>query len=146
MRLAILLAALVCVGCDDIAKRLEPEKKPAAKTALQIENERRERAIELAKNGKNMAQGTYYASPPKPEILTNDYQIRTRMSQMTGDLKIAGWQVRKIDDSVYVVSYGFTDGEGTARAWPFEVNLPQEIVRSITGDVALEKKYGFLTR
>lgn len=66
--------------------------------------------------------------------------IRDALEQKKGNLQITGWQAQRIDEQTYLVSYGLKDDTGT-RAWHFEVNLAEKIVRNINADPELKKKY-----
>src|SRR5260370_6745286 len=116
-------------------------KADAANTAKRDE----ETAITLAKEAHTLAGEWPIARKADSEILTNDYQVRQRVSRMKGELKLLGWQARKFDDDTYVVSFSYEHG-GESRGWPFEVNVRAKVVRAIVGDAELEKKYGWGNR
>ena len=63
--------------------------------------------------------------------------------EQTGNLRIIGWEARRVDDHIYVVTYGTDTGDGPKYNGVCEVNLQASLVRKITGDPELEKKYGF---
>ena len=73
---------------------------------------------------------------------TNEHTIKGVLEKTTGHLDIIGWQAKQTDEQTFVVTYSFDLGDG-ARTWGFEVKPEESLVRNITGDVSLEKKYGF---
>jgi hypothetical protein len=104
-----------------------------------------QRAIELAKNGRNLLQPLLFGRNIDPATLTNDHQIRAEMSNLKGDIDVIGWQARRIDSDTFLVTYVYAlrNDPGGFRGWPFEVNVPHEIVRRVLGDRELEQKYGW---
>ena len=62
-----------------------------------------------------------------------------------GNLRVIGWKARKITDQTYLVSYTFEQESGV-RGYFFEVNLVAEIVRFVSEDPELSKKYGIKTK
>ena len=89
-----------------------------------------EKAIELAKNSYALGGD-----------LTADAQIKSWLQDQKGTLKVYGWKTRKIDEQTYLVSYTFDKGKGRI-GYFFEVNLMADIVRRVSGNANLEKKYG----
>jgi hypothetical protein len=147
--LAIALALSVC-ACDELVKKAtstnrasvtQTSSTPAPPDPALLE---KARAIQLAKEGRNLVAGRGYVRLPPPEVLTNDYQIRAQMSQMKGDLNVLGWQAQKWADDTYLVTYTYERG-GQSRGWPFEVKLSAGVVRYVIGDPELEEKYGWGT-
>jgi hypothetical protein len=67
--------------------------------------------------------------------------IKDVMERKKGNLQITGWEGKKINDQIYLVSYTYDAGYG-AVGWFFEVNLVSDIVRMVIGDIELEEKYG----
>lgn len=67
-----------------------------------------------------------------------------------GDITFYGWEVKKVRDKsdTYLVSYTYATAEDkaklTRRGWWWEVNTKAEIVRKVTGDAELEKRYGLI--
>jgi len=92
-----------------------------------------DKAIELVKNS--------YALGLNSKV---DSKIKSWLKDIKGNLKIYGWDAIKQDEQIYLVSYTFDEGSGIV-GYYFEVNLLAEIVRSITDDSELEKKYGLKT-
>lgn len=88
------------------------------------------KAIQLTK--KSYAMGDY---------LNVETRIKDLLKSEKGALKIVGWRARKIDDQTFLISYTFDKGGGDI-GYFFEVNLLAEIVRKVSGDPELMKKYG----
>jgi hypothetical protein len=94
-----------------------------------------EKAIELAK--KSHALGSN---------LNVDTQIKNWIRDNKGNInKIYGWGARKIDEQTYFVSYTLeliSSGRKLQGGYVFEVDLMSGNVLNISGNPALEKKYG----
>lgn len=89
-----------------------------------------EEAIRLAKHAITLS------------AFRNEDAIRRLLREQKGELSVLGWDARRVDDQTYVVTYSIILGANSPRSWRFEVNVENQIVRNINGDMDLEKKYG----
>ncbi|HUF17492.1 MAG TPA: hypothetical protein VMS12_05545 [Thermoanaerobaculia bacterium] len=148
-------AWLFSAGCDAVVKELSSarppaneasgaEVAPATPLATNPAAVEQDKAIALAKEARTLVAGRMYAKLPPAETLTNDFQIRTEMSKVKGDINIVGWQAQKWTGDTYLVTYTW-ERDGLSRGWPFEVKVSAGIVRFIIGDPELEGKYGWGT-
>jgi hypothetical protein len=117
---------VMLVGAREVP--VSPPRTPKSETL-------EERAIRLAK-----AANTLVSNAPGP--LDNDYQVGKWARSQSGQLRIIGWEARRINDQVVIVTYSVDQGAGL-RSWAFEVQVEAALVRNITGDPALERTYGF---
>lgn len=102
--------------------------------------EAEQRAIQLTKDAHSLAGENVAASVADVGALTNEQQIRQRLSTLKGTLAIVGWSAKRIDDQTFFVTYTF-EQDGQARVFPFEANLAAGIVRNVADDPALRRKY-----
>jgi hypothetical protein len=86
-----------------------------------------------------LAKSSHSLRPQEP--FGNESTISSWLEAQTGPLQIHGWTSRKIDDDIFVVTFSFTQG-AEVRSWVFEVQTRAQLVRNVTGDAALEVKYG----
>jgi hypothetical protein len=89
----------------------------------------KQRAINLARHAKTWN-----------ESQENEQFIHDSLTKMTGDLKIVGWDATDYGDGTYLVRYNFFKGSDP-KAWHLEVNVRAQIVRDVTKDESLRKKY-----
>lgn len=78
-------------------------------------------------------------------ITTIEKDIQSTLSNFEGDINFLGWQAKKINSDVYIVSNLYVRSNDTL-GWLFEVNLPNTIMRSINylkEDSLLLRKYGY---
>jgi hypothetical protein len=129
----VLLVLAPLVACDN--------KRQSAESPLDRFVKSDQRALQLAKGARTRLGNTLYFGEPDP----NEYQIRSLMSRIKGDIRIIGWRTRSVDDDTYVVSYTYAESGNTTeeKGWAFEVKLSSELVRSVIGDPDLEQKYGW---
>lgn len=71
-----------------------------------------------------------------------DEVLAAWLQQIPDMQRAIGWRATAVGNGVYLVSYAFATSSGE-RAWFFEVTLTTRSVHKITGDPALEAKYGF---
>lgn len=86
-------------------------------------------AIDLARNAKTFDQR-----------LDNDFWIRDALGKTKGDLKIVGWEAKDYGDGTFLVYYSFVQ-DGASKAIFLDVNTKAGIVRSVSKDESLRKKY-----
>ena len=78
---------------------------------------------------------------------TNFYSLEELVKKKEGDITIYGFTVKIISDkpNTYLVSYTYATADerkiGTFEGWWWEANTKADIVRKVTGDVELEKRY-----
>ena len=139
-------------GCDKLPKdwpftkrQTKIKSEPVAPAPTVPVEDPKTKAIRLAKEAHSLVAGKFYAGKPDPEVLTNEFQIRTQLSTIKGDLQIIGWQATKYDVDTYLVTYTFMQNY-EVHGWPFEVKLSAELVRFVVGDPELEKLYGWGNR
>lgn len=81
------------------------------------------------------------------KVKTTEEYIKELMQKRTGYLKVYGWEAEHIEGDVYLVWYLFETREGQGRGgYVYEVQLDSEIVRKVSGNAELEKKYGLTQR
>jgi hypothetical protein len=76
-------------------------------------------------------------SPRQP----NETQIQQMMQRVKGTIHVNGWQARRVDDQIFLVTFSYSNASETL-GWAFEVNLPANLVRLVEGDPELQRKYG----
>lgn len=109
------------------------QKKIAQKTPIPLkELSEEEKAIKLAKSANTFSY-----------LYDNDFMVKKWMQESKGPINIIGWKAKKYDDQTYLVGYTINKGNGIKGHW-LEVNLFAEMVRDISGDPDLEKKYCFV--
>ena len=115
---------------------LRGEEEVAIGKSTPVDETATQKATRLCKNAYTLNNGEY--------PLSNDLQIRKWVRESKGPLKIFGWEATRIDEETFLVSYSVDRGKGR-RGWIFEVNVPAEIVRNVSGDDKLEAQYGIKT-
>jgi hypothetical protein len=81
-----------------------------------------------------------YTLPGNTSVMRDS--IKQWLQAKKGLLRVYGWNAKKIDDQTYLVGYTYDEGPGSSGGgWVFEVNLKEDIVRNVTGDADLEKRY-----
>jgi hypothetical protein len=70
------------------------------------------------------------------------YWVKNRMGDEKGDVRIIGWKAEEKEKDIYLVSFTYDTDEQKGVGWYFEVQLSAEIVRPMSGDKELQKKYG----
>ena len=76
-----------------------------------------------------------------------NYYPKAWVENVKGDITIYGWNVKRVKDkpNTYLVSYTYSTPTNIVHGWWWEVNTKEEIVKKVTGDGELEKKYGLLS-
>jgi hypothetical protein len=115
--------AMIIVGSTEI-----PVEPPSAPRSDSVED----RAIRPAKEGHTLKPDDY--------TLNNDFHIRAWIKTQTGDLRVIGWKASRIDDQTLLATYSIKQNSAV-RNWVFEVQPDAELVRNVSGDAELEKKY-----
>ena len=94
----------------------------------------REQAITMAKNAYSLEEAT-----------TNQTLLETWLQNEKGLFRARGWDARKVQEGIYLVSYTIErlSGEPTfpQQGYWFEVQPNVNLVRMVVGDAALEEKY-----
>jgi hypothetical protein len=67
-------------------------------------------------------------------------EIKQKLDEENGDLKTIGWNVRRVDEQTYLVSYTYEKG-GKIFGWFFDVKSGGEIVSDVSSDPELMEKY-----
>jgi ABC-type antimicrobial peptide transport system permease subunit len=92
-------------------------------------------AIALAKSANTLSFASRSFTLP-----SNEAVIAREVRSMTGDLHILGWKANKINEQTYLVTYSVEQGL-EIHTWTFEVNLVVDLVRDVSQDSTLAKKY-----
>jgi hypothetical protein len=67
-------------------------------------------------------------------------EIKQKLDEEKGDLKIIGWNVRRVDEQSSLVSYTYEKG-GKIFGWFFDVKSGGEIISDVSSDPELMEKY-----
>lgn len=86
------------------------------------------RAIEMTKRSHalkyrryDLPRGAIDLGGGDPRLTDTEHAVQNEMAHLKGNLRIIGWQAKKIDDQAYLVTYAWDDGTGK-RSYVFEVN------------------------
>lgn len=75
---------------------------------------------------------------------TNDEIIRQWVTDDSNVYQTYGWTAKKVSGSIYFVSFGFDDDKDESNGYQmhcYEADIKSNIVRKISGNTTLEKKY-----
>src|SRR5262245_45199633 len=92
LRLLLTIAVGTTLAACDLAKYVETNGASVTESAPSPQIDpgvvEKKRAIELAKEARNLVAGNLYTKLPPPEVLTNEFQIRTQMNKIKGEMNI----------------------------------------------------------
>jgi hypothetical protein len=104
-----------------------PPESPGPSTAIEDEGER---AIDLVKKSHALDR-----------VFSVEAFVSKWAQESAGKMQVIGWQSKKMDDQVYVVSYTASDGL-TTKGFYFDADLATGAVQDIARSPELQKKYG----
>lgn len=90
-------------------------------------------AIEIVKNAV-----IFTDTPPIGDL------VEARANNDKNIYKVYGWEAEKVDDDTYFVYFAFdydNNRDNGFYMYSYEVNIQSEVVREVTGNDTLEKKY-----
>jgi len=74
-------------------------------------------------------------------IATVDLLVNKWMQENAGKLRSLGWTAKKMDETIFLVSYTVTDGI-TSEGLYFDINTETGEIRKVAGNPDLQRKYG----
>ncbi len=66
--------------------------------------------------------------------------IKQKLEEERVNIKIIGWKVRRVDEQTYLVSYTY-EKDGKTFGWFFDVKSGGEVIRDVSSDQELMRKY-----
>jgi hypothetical protein len=67
-------------------------------------------------------------------------RIKEKLKEETGDFKTIGWKVRRVDEQTFLVNYTY-EKNSKILGWFFEVKSGGEVIRDVSSDPELMRKY-----